>query len=328
MIDTQTCLSTHPHASIDINKWQRTVDLMSELFDSACGTIVQFRQQEFNAVVASLNEDNFLKRDNSWPWEMKSFCRSIIETGEGLYVNDAISEACWQDADPVAQGPVRSYLGMPISWPDGSLFGTICVIDTKSTHYKSIQIELLEQLRDLINADLRMMFAYEEIKTLALTDELTDVSNRRGLSVLGAQRIKDAKRFGLNIGLVYLDIDNLKAVNDNHGHDAGDACISTLAQALKSCCRENDIVARLGGDEFVVMLLTNREDHLQQLCERIETAFNHQSAQSDTFSDSGISYGYCCRHGNHPVSLDAMIGEADRHMYKNKRAKKPEQYDI
>ncbi|MBE9399507.1 diguanylate cyclase [Pontibacterium sp. N1Y112] len=327
MIDTQTCLSRHLHPSIDISKWQRTVDLMSQLFDSACGTIVQFRQQEFNAVVASLNEGNFLQRDSSWPWEMKSFCRTIIETGEGLYVRDAPNEDKWKDADPVKDGPVRSYLGMPITWPDGTLFGTICVIDTKSSDYQSNQIELLEQFRDMIDADLRMMFAYEEIKTLALTDEMTGVSNRRGLKVLGAQRIKDAKRFGLSIGIAYLDIDNLKALNDEHGHQAGDVCISTLAQAMKNCCRENDIIARLGGDEFVVMLLTDTHDHLQVLCQRLENEFNRLCSESDILSDSGISYGYCCRHGNHPISLDTLIEEADRSMYKHKKAKKPEQYD-
>ncbi|MCO4757187.1 MAG: diguanylate cyclase [Oceanospirillaceae bacterium] len=327
MIDTQTCLSRNLHPSIDISKWQRTVDLMSQLFDSACGTIVQFRQQEFNAVVASLNEGNFLQRDSSWPWEMKSFCRTIIETGEGLYVKDAANEDKWKDADPVKDGPVRSYLGMPITWPDGTLFGTICVIDTKSSDYQPNQIELLEQFRDMIDADLRMMFAYEEIKTLALTDEMTGVSNRRGLKVLGAQRIKDAKRFGLSIGIAYLDIDNLKALNDEHGHHAGDDCISTLAQAMKNCCRENDIIARLGGDEFVVMLLTDTHDHLQVLCQRLESEFNRLCSESDILGDSGISYGYCCRHGNHPISLDTLIEEADRSMYKHKKAKKPEQYD-
>ncbi len=81
MIDTQACISQHPHPNLDLQKWQMTVDLMAELFDSACGTIVQFRQQEFNAVVASLNEDNFLQRNSSWPWDMKSFCRRIVETG-------------------------------------------------------------------------------------------------------------------------------------------------------------------------------------------------------------------------------------------------------
>ena len=326
MIDTQQCLSRYPIESIDLDKWQGTVDLMSQLYNAACGTIVQLRQDEFNAVVASANEDNFLERDSSWPWEMRSFCRKIMETGKGLYVNDAINDDDWKTVEPVCDGPVRSYLGLPLLWPDGTLFGTICVIDTKSTDYQPLQIELLEQLRDLINADLKMAFAYDEIKTLALTDELTGVCNRRGLQILGDQLVKDAKRFDLNFGFVYLDIDNMKKLNDTHGHNAGDDCIIALAEALKYACRENDIIARIGGDEFVV-LLTCADDKVELVCDRIETEYNRIRGDNELLADNPISYGYVYRSGLHPISLDQMIEEADKLMYKKKHGRKVGEFE-
>ncbi|MDI3326747.1 sensor domain-containing diguanylate cyclase [Pontibacterium granulatum] len=326
MIDTQQCLSRHPIESIDLAKWQRTVDLMSKLYNAACGTIVQFRQDEFNAIVTSSNEDNFLERNSSWPWEMRSFCRKIMESRNGLYVNDAINHEEWKTVEPVCDGPVRSYLGLPLFWPDDTLFGTICVIDSHSTDYQPLQIELLEQLRDLINADLKMVFAYDEIKTLALTDELTGVCNRRGLQLLSDQLVKDAKRFDLNFGFIYLDIDNMKELNDTHGHSAGDECIVALADALKYACRENDIIARIGGDEFVV-LLTCADNNVELVCERIETEYNRIRSDNELLSDNPISFGHIYRSGLHPIALDQMIEEADKLMYKKKHGRKVGEFE-
>ena len=167
MIDTKECFSRNPHPSVDLKKWQTTVNLMSQLFDTKAGLIVQFRQGEFNVVSASKNPDNFLSRNDSWPWEMKSFCRRIMETGKGLYVANADEQAEWKDAPPVCDGPVRSYYGLPLMWPDNTLFGTICCIDTRHTSYNDTQLQLLEQFRELINSDLKLIFNFEEIKTLA-----------------------------------------------------------------------------------------------------------------------------------------------------------------
>jgi len=222
MVDTQSCLSSSEQNIIDLEKWQQTVDLLAEMFDSACGTIVQLRQNEFNAVVVSKNQDNFLNENDSWPLELNSFCRRIMETKEELNVQNANIDDYWRFIPPVADGPIRSYCGLPIFWPDGELFGTICVIDTKRTDHTSSLLKLLKQFCHLIMKDLKILCDYNNLKSLALTDELTSVYNRRGLSFLGEQRIKDAKRSKQIIGIIYLDIDNLKQINDKYGHHVGD----------------------------------------------------------------------------------------------------------
>ncbi|MDN3685757.1 hypothetical protein QW180_28095 [Vibrio sinaloensis] len=86
MLDTQLCLKQYQTELVDLSKWQEIVDLLSELYNSSTGAIVQFRNQEFNVVVSSTNEDNFLPADTTWPWEMQSFCRHVMETRDDLYV--------------------------------------------------------------------------------------------------------------------------------------------------------------------------------------------------------------------------------------------------
>ncbi|WP_315982833.1 GGDEF domain-containing protein [Aliamphritea spongicola] len=167
-----------------------------------------------------------------------------------------------------------------------------------------------------------MLISYEEIKALAITDELTQVHNRRGLNLLGEQRFKDARRFDQHIGMVYIDIDNLKQLNDTEGHQAGDACITGLANTLQENCRDSDIIARVGGDEFLVMMLTDNEQQIQTFCQRIEHQFSEQLKQNPSFRMNSLSYGYCFTEVVDDTSMEAMIDKADKHMYENKQANK------
>ncbi len=95
----------------------------------------------------------------------------------------------------------------------------------------------------------------EEIKALSLHDELTTLLNRRGFLTLAEQQLKTASRMKKRIALLYLDVDNLKRINDSGGHNLGDRALTEIAFHLKKSFRESDIVARMGGDEFSVLAM-------------------------------------------------------------------------
>lgn len=314
MYDTKTCLSGTPHPAIDFDKWQSMVDLMSKIYGAACGAVVQLREDEFNPVVASLNEDNFLHRDLAWPWEMKSFCRSMMETKEGLYVANPTSDPNWSDAPPVETGPVRSYCGLPIFWPDGSLFGSICVIDVKPTSYDTNLIELLEQMRHIITSDLKSIIDFETILNMAFTDEQTGVFNRRGL------REKSALDQSESVGVAYFDIDNLKQINDQCGHEEGDYRITSLAKLLKDNCRKDELVARLGGDEFIVIFYDISETEINKCCQRINASYQAIETSNCIITPS-VSYGYKVFNSKSTIGLEKMITQADQLMYNHKKKK-------
>ncbi|QUM77012.1 sensor domain-containing diguanylate cyclase [Moritella sp. 24] len=326
MVDNQACLSRSEQNIIDLNKWQQITDLIAELFGSASGTIVQLRENEFNVVVASQNKDNFLSRNDTWSWDIHSFCRKIIETKQQLTVEHAEMDACWKQSPLVAEGQIRSYCGLPIFWPCGELFGTLCIIDTKETEHSPALIKLLEQFCRLITADLKMLRDYQEIRDLALTDELTGIHNRRGLSFLGEQRIKEARRAKQTIGIVYLDIDHLKRINDRHGHQIGDQCIITLANVLTVNGRESDIIARMGGDEFIIMTSFSDEydydHHLEKLSLRILDCYKTAVSEYDTDEITSISYGHRTFNYASMTFLEEMIEETDQLMYRNKNSKR------
>ncbi|OIQ26324.1 sensor domain-containing diguanylate cyclase [uncultured Vibrio sp.] len=327
MLSDKYCLSDSQQEIIDLDKWQQSVDLMSELYGSVNGSIVQFQQNQFTVIATSSNKDNFLEKEDNWPSDIKSFCREIVESNRPLYVPNAVIDSNWNDAPPVEKGPVRSYCGLPIHWPDGSIFGTICIIDVKSSSYSDTLLKLLEQFCLLIAADLKMACDLEDLKSLALTDELTSLHNRRGLTLLGEQRIKDAIRSKQVIGLTYLDIDNLKMMNDRAGHLTGDHCIQTLANSLNETCRENDIKARVGGDEFIIITLfddsaSNQQEVLDKLAIRIREHYLKSVQKHDERRITSISSGGVAFRTSELVCLDDMIKKADELMYQHKKNKR------
>ena len=95
----------------------------------------------------------------------------------------------------------------------------------------------------------------KELRAMSLTDELTGVYNRRGFLTLAQQQLKIAVRLKSKLLLIFADMDGMKWINDNLGHNEGDSALIDTAAILKNSFRESDIIARLGGDEFAVAAL-------------------------------------------------------------------------
>jgi diguanylate cyclase (GGDEF)-like protein len=126
--------------------------------------------------------------------------------------------------------------------------------------------------------DIAAQLRYErDLHALALVDELTGLHNRRGFSLFADQELARARRHGRIPTLVFADLDDLKQINDVHGHASGDAAIRLVANALKSILRETDIVARWSGDEFVALLSDGDQTAAQQIGQRLNTAIRSQT---------------------------------------------------
>jgi len=165
----------------------------------------------------------------------------------------------------------------------------------------------------------------EEIEALSLRDELTTLYNRRGFLTLAEQQLKTANRLKKKVALLYLDMDNLKRINDSGGHKMGDRALAEIAFILKKSFREADIVGRLGGDEFSVLAMeTNRPLDPGTLVNRLREKLEHFNARSS--AEAGftlsISLGVFTREPDDTATVEEMLSRADVLMYDEKRAKK------
>ncbi len=169
----------------------------------------------------------------------------------------------------------------------------------------------------------KMMSSYETEKALmalSLMDELTGLYNRRRFFVLAEQYMKVALRGKRRLLLLFIDMDNLKWINDHYGHNEGDRALMELAHILKKTFRDSDIIARIGGDEFVVLLELAEEKSpifVNRLFEKIE---GHNAMRSRPYSLS-ISAGMAQFDPAQPISIDELVSEADASMYAQKRKK-------
>jgi diguanylate cyclase (GGDEF)-like protein len=157
-----------------------------------------------------------------------------------------------------------------------------------------------------------------ELESQANTDPLTGLGNLRHLQRELAQMLEMQKRYSHPFGLLLMDIDGLKRVNDSQGHQAGDRLLMQVAMALRRSIRSVDVAARIGGDEFCVLAPEQESDAAAQLAERLHNAVSEEvSVPIDPPVGLSIGVVSCPEHGTEP---EALIDAADRAMYSAKAA--------
>jgi diguanylate cyclase (GGDEF)-like protein len=127
---------------------------------------------------------------------------------------------------------------------------------------RELESRVQERTRELRDMNVRL-------EELASTDSLTGACNRRHFLELARTELSRAKRLGLPLSVIMLDIDLFKSINDRHGHEAGDQALTRLSAEIRSALRAEDIFARLGGEEFIVMLPGQSVDEALKMAERM-----------------------------------------------------------
>jgi diguanylate cyclase (GGDEF)-like protein len=157
-----------------------------------------------------------------------------------------------------------------------------------------------------------------QLLQMALTDSLTGLPNRKLFFDRLDEGIAHASRYGRRLGLLYIDLDGFKGVNDAMGHGAGDELLIQVGNALKKNLRKADTVARLGGDEFAVLLFEiNAPEDARQVGEKIVAALRRPFKLKAGIAQIGASVGAAV-FPDHEKAVDTLIKHADAAMYKAK----------
>lgn len=179
---------------------------------------------------------------------------------------------------------------------------------------------LIAYVTTMLAADVQ--YGRQMFKVLSEVDETTGLLNKRSFNTALLKEATKAERYSREFSIMLLDADNLKAVNDKHGHKAGDRLIIMLANSMQECMRTSDVVARFGGDEFIAILpetsVEKAIDAGERICSAVEnTSFDMNGSRISSTVSIGIA-GY----PNDAKDVQELMEKADVALYKSKRAGK------
>jgi diguanylate cyclase (GGDEF)-like protein len=199
------------------------------------------------------------------------------------------------------------------------VFGIVAIALALLIAWRTVRkVSLKSQLIDEQMVELERSRA--ALREEATHDQLTGLANRRLFYDRLQQAIRHANRYGGTVGILYVDLDRFKAINDQHGHHVGDAVLTEVAKRLSSSIRDSDSVARLGGDEFVVLLdgVQGREEFIAT-AHKIAEALNTGSQFFGLDVDIAASIGQAL-FPDDGDDEDALMRAADADMYRIKSA--------
>jgi diguanylate cyclase (GGDEF)-like protein/PAS domain S-box-containing protein len=217
----------------------------------------------------------------------------------------------------------------PLYSPDGTVTGGIVACADITTHkllqrqnerqLSEIQrayTELHSSRNDLTSTNLALSAANERLKLLASVDSLTGIANRRTVFEALGKAMSIAVRTNRPLSILMVDIDHFKALNDTHGHIAGDSMLKSVASHLTGALRNGDEVGRYGGEEFLIVLPDTDADEARHVAERIRAQI------ADSVSDgvnATVSLGASTL-GKRHATIEQFIELADRALYEAKRS--------
>ena len=208
--------------------------------------------------------------------------------------------------------------------PDEGVLGVISIA-RPGRPFSQRQRELFEYLTNQATISIENVDLHETIRRQAVTDELTGLFNHRRFQEVMAAEVERTRRFGQELGLIMLDIDNFKRVNDTYGHLQGDVVLREVAHVLRESAREIDEPARYGGEEMAVALpqtgLQGAYDFAERVRHRIE-ALQIELLDGEGTLRVTASFGAASLPHSAKIDKDALVAAADAALYRAKRSGK------
>jgi diguanylate cyclase (GGDEF)-like protein len=238
--------------------------------------------------------------------------RQVLETGEAMEVR--VSDP---DDDPAERALLeergqQSLLMLPLV-ARGETIGLMEIVDTADRSFAAEDVEFCRAMCDVLAVAIRNAALFAEMQELAERDTLTGVYNRRLFDHELRTALARSDRSGEPLSVLVVDLDDLKRINDEGGHDAGDEALRTLADALRGSVRAGDTIFRLGGDEFAVVLPGATAEAASVVAERAQERLGVASSGRYTFS-GGVA------EATDPAAGDAARRAADLAVFRAKAA--------
>lgn len=234
------------------------LEMMVELteLDSAYLTTIDEERGVQNIVYSLNTGDLNLPEGLEVPWA-DTLCKRALDEGR-MFTNNVAE--CWGDSDAARQLGIQTYVSTPVRFSSGALYGTLCAASRDAAQLPQDSESALRLFAQIIAGFAEreqlvqsLQEANKELSSLVLLDALTGLPNRRCLTEELHRIIHQCRRSREWVLVGFLDLDQFKQINDQYGHEAGDALLCSLGKQLTASIRSRDMLARFGGDEFVIV---------------------------------------------------------------------------
>lgn len=308
-------------AGMDLGSVMALVAARAQYLTRAAGAVVELAEGDemvYRAASGSAERQLGLRLKSG-----TSLSGRCVQERHILYCADSETD---ERVDRMASRKVglRSMIVVPLNHLDSTV-GVIKVLSPEVDAFSEADIQVLNLMSELIAAAMfhAVQFETSELYHRATHDAMTGLANRALFFDRLRQSLAQAGRNGERLGILNIDMDGLKPINDQYGHRAGDTAIRELATRMRQACRESDTVARLGGDEFgVILQRVDSASVLEHYCARLTESISlrpvpfeqHEfllgaSIGSAVFPDDG-------------TNMEGLLEKADRSMYEVKRTRK------
>jgi len=225
-------------------------------FESTYLTVIDLEQGVQRILYARNTRQMRIPEGLSVPWS-DTLCKRALDEGRPFTADVG---QCWGDSQAAAALGIQTYASTPVRMTDGQLYGTLCAasagrhrLTPAAEHALALFARLIAQQVERERLVQQLLQANAMLAAHASTDSLTGLPNRRALRGMLQQQLAQGRRQGRTVMVAFVDLDGFKAINDTHGHDAGDRFLVDMAEHLRQALRAQDFLARYGGDEFVVI---------------------------------------------------------------------------
>jgi diguanylate cyclase (GGDEF)-like protein/PAS domain S-box-containing protein len=249
-----------------------------------------------------------------------SHAGAALESGLHVIVDDWSSEPRFSMPPALRVLGVRSSLAVPIAGKERP-FGVLDLHSTEPSRFTPQDVHFAQASANVLADALERHSADEALRHRVLHDSLTGLPNRLSFVDSLREALRRSLASGSPVGILFLDLDHFKLINDSIGHHAGDDLLQAVAPRLRAHLRPGDIVARFGGDEFGILVdrLTDEEEAMA-IADRVAGAFSepYSMGGADHFVTASIGIAVARSTGREPVDAEMLIRDADAAMYRAK----------
>ena len=250
----------------------------------------------------------------------RSYVVKSVRESKPLLINEVQTEPLPQPTGEIAEiHAIRSAIVAPLILEE-QVLGALALNSSQHGAFTEEDLRLLVSFAATATAAIRNAQLHAEVQKQAITDTLTNLYNRRGLFELGRREIERARRFGRPISAIMLDIDNMKQVNDTHGHSTGDQVLIAFAERLNKNVRGIDVLGRYGVDEFSILLPETDLFSASQVAERVRRCIADTQVKTDSINLKITASLGVARSTPETPDLNVLLDRADMAMYIAKQA--------